>query len=147
MFGKIVQILGVPGEERFEVIYGVDCEDFLSLNFGKVFLGNIDPKVTKTSIYGGHIVTPKRDGFKDLIIFNGNLAVENQEEYLLVIIPYAHSIVTSENVKILAGRYHSEGVLEMRNGDTVKVSKNFGNGTVYMAVQAGNEILLVEKSR
>lgn len=106
----------------------------------------MNPDVTKTYIYGGHLVKEKADGFKEVLIFNGELSEEDKEEYLLVIIPDAIQLKT--NSKRIAGRYHDEAILEMYAGDTVEVSKSFnGKGDVYMAVKAGNEMFLIKKSR
>ncbi len=151
MFGKVVQLLGVPAENRFEVSYGIDGVDFKHgirhyLSFGEVTFGNMDPDVTKTYIYGGHLVNEKADGFKEVLIFNGELSEENKEEYLLVIIPFATQLKT--DAKKIAGRYPYEAILEMYAGDTVEVSKSStGSRDIYMAVQAGNEMFLIKKSR
>lgn len=67
------------------------------------------------------------------------------EERLWVIIPWSSEIKTSG--KRIAGRYPEEAILEMKAGDTVTVSKFGAKPEVYMAVQAGNELLLVKKNR
>lgn len=151
MFGKVVQLLGVPLEDGFEMVYGIDGVDFKhsvrhDLSFGEVTFGNMNPDVTKTYIYGGHLVKEKADGFKEVLIFNGELSEEDNEEYLLVIIPYAAQLKTE--AKKIAGRYPHEAILEMYAGDTVEVSKSSnGSRDIYMAVQAGNEMFLIKKSR
>ena len=63
---------------------------------------------------------------------------------LFVIIPYATRIVS--NSKKIAGIYSTEAILEMHEGDIVELSKGVGFET-YMAVRAGNELLLVKKTR
>lgn len=151
MFGKIVQLLGVPARNEFKVVYGIGGVDFKhsvrhQLNFGEVTFGNMNPDVSKTYIYGGHLVNEKADGFKEVMIFNGELSEEDNEEYLLVIIPYAFQLKT--NAKKIAGRYPNEAILEMYAGNTVEVSKSSnGKRDIYMAVKAGNEMFLIKKSR
>lgn len=151
MFGKVVQLLGIPLENGFEVIYGIDGIDFkhgvrYELSFGDITFGNINSDITKTYIYGGHLVKEKADGFKEVLIFNGELSEEDNEEYLLVIIPYATQLKTE--AKKIAGRYPHEAILEMHAGDTVEVSKSAnGSRDIYMAVQAENEMFLIKKSR
>ena len=68
------------------------------------------------------------------------------EERLFVIIPWSAEIKTSG--KQIAGRYPEEAIIEMHAGDTVIVTKGSDiESEVYMAVQAGNELLLVKKKR
>lgn len=150
MFGKVVQLLGIPLEDGFDTIYGIDGDSKHSvrhtLSFGEVTFENMNPDVTKTYIYGGHLVNEKADGFKEVLVFNGELSEEDNEEYLLVIIPNAIQLKT--NSKKIAGRYPNEAILEMYVGDTVEVSKSSnGRRDVYMAVKAGNEMFLIKKSR
>lgn len=146
MFGKIAQLRGKEAQAGYEVVYGIDnpIAGRYSLAFGSISFGNM--YATTTYIYGGHIVEEKSDGYKDILIFNGELTSSDTEEYLLVIIPYASQLKTDS--KKIAGRYYHEAILEMHNGDTVEVSKNsFGKREVYMAVQAGNEVFLIKKER
>lgn len=150
MVGKIVQLLGKQMQDGFEVIYGIDDQINESrsypLGFGEVKLGNIAPNVTTTYIYGGHIVNDGEDGFKEVIIFNGELPHDAKEEYIVAIIPYAGQLTT--NAKRIAGRYYYEAILEMHVGDTVEVSKSLaGEKEVYMVVEAGNELFLIKKNR
>lgn len=155
MFGKVVQLIGIPLEDEFKTIYGIDDIDSEidarygtrnDLGFGRVSFAN--PDATKTYISGGHLVEDEGDGFKEVIIFNGELSKEDQEEYLLVIIPRVIGYLKTE-AKRVAGRYiHQEGILEMHDGDTVEVSKGDEECTqIYMAVKAGNEMFLIKKSR
>lgn len=151
MFGKVVQLLQVPLEDGFETVYGISSVDFkhsdrYELSFGEIVFGNINPNITKTYIYGGHLVKEKNDGFKEVLIFNGELSKEDKEEYLLVIIPYAAQL--KSKAKKIAGRYSYEAILEMHVGDTLEVSNSStGSRDIYMAVQAGNEMFLLKKSR
>ena len=97
MFGKVVQLVGNPMKGGFKTVYGIDDVDFqhdgrYDLDFANVTFGDINPNVTKTYIHGGHLVREEKDGFKKVIIFNGELSEEDNEEYLLVIIPYAYKI-------------------------------------------------------
>ena len=146
MFGKIATIKGIPLKDGFEVTYGIDCEDVYILNFGTIMFQNLDPKVTRTYIFGGHHIEEKADGYKDIKIFNGDLSADDQEEYLLVIIPHALQIIS--NSKRIAGRYYTEAILEMHNGDYVGVSKSSdGDLEIYMATKVGNEMFLIKKNR
>ncbi len=146
MFGKVVQLKGKEAQAGYEVVYGIDkpIVGRYSLAFGNISFGNTC--VTTTYIYGGHTIEEKTDGYKDILIFNGELDSGDTEEYLLVIIPYASQLKTDS--KRIAGRYYYEAILEMHNGDTVEVSKNsVGKREVYMAVQTGNEMFLIKKER
>lgn len=150
MFGKVVQLLGNPGETGFNVTYGIDCghDDRHQLSFGTIMFANLalSPCSTKTYIRGGYKVKEKRDGFKDILVFSGHLQKEECEEILLVIVPQAQQMKSS--AKRIAGRYYHEGILEMREGDTVEVSKSLeGEVETYMAVKAGNEMFLIKKTR
>lgn len=133
MFGKIVQI--IEQDKHNEVVYGINDPyvDFATIHFG-------DADATKIYIKGGHLVKDKVDGFKDILIFNGNLDKDAIEEYLLVIIPYAKKI--GSNLARIAGRYYTEAIFEMKESDTVTV-----NDQTFMAVRAGNELFLVKKYR
>lgn len=157
MVGKIVRLEGIPGKSGFEVLYGFDdiptarhipVKEF-STFLVSISFGNLDPDVSRTYIKGGHVITDRKDGFKDILIFNNNLSKEDNEDYLLVIIPYASQLISTS--KKLAGRYYyySEAVLEMYPGDTVTVSKSFAkeDREVFMVVQAGNELFLIKKTR
>ncbi len=155
MVGKIVRLEGISGKSGFEVLYGFDdmpttrhipVKEF-STFLGSISFGNLNPDVSRTYIKGGHIITDRKDGFKDILIFNDNLSKEDNENYLLVIIPYATQLISTS--KKLAGRYYSEAVLEMYPGDTVTVSKSLAkeDREVFMVVQAGNELFLIKKTR
>ena len=146
MFGKLVQLRGKKAEAGYEVVYGIDksIDGRYGLTFGSISFGSENE--TTTYIYGGYIIEDKTDGYKNVLIFNGELESSDKEKYLLVVIPYAAQLKT--NSKKIAGRYYYEAILEMHNGDTVEVSKNsVGKRDVYMAVQAGNEMFLIKKER
>ena len=151
MIGKIVQLIGKTASKDFEIVYGIDEKSFIngrySLNFGEVTLGNRNPDASRTYIYGGHLVNEKGDGFKDVLVFNGDIPGEEVEEYLLLIIP-SGAFQLKTTAKRIAGRYAHEAILEMHPGDTVEVSKNInGPRTVYMAVQAEYEMFLIKRNR
>ena len=151
MFGKIVQLRGVPLEDGFEVEYGValhqDCTvDFESARISAVGISD----VKKKCIYcGAYVISKLHDSFADILLpvfdekyLNPNVDIE---DYLLVIIPYSSKIETT--AKKIAGRYSTEAFLEMHAGDTIKVCKVGANPETYMAVQAGNEMFLIKKNR
>ena len=155
MIGKLVRLEGIPGKDGFEVLYGFDdlpatrhipVKEF-STFLGSISFANLDSNVSRTYIKGGHVIADRKDGFKDILIFNNNLSKEDKEDYLLVIIPYATQLISTS--KKLAGRYYSEVVLEMYPGDTVTVAKSFihENPEVFMVVSAGNELFLIKKTR
>ena len=152
MFGKIVQLLGIPLEDGFEVVEGVEFNPF-----GKVDLQFATLKTLK-SLYSHfkvdlkviycHGVSLKKecDGFKDFLVNNYGMPQETDvEERLWVIIPYSSTIETTS--KKIAGRYPHEAILEMKVGDTVKVNKRGTVFEMYMVVQAGNELFLIKKNR
>lgn len=43
----------------------------------------MNPDVTKTYIRGGHRVKDKGDGFKEILIFNGELSKEDKETSIM----------------------------------------------------------------
>lgn len=147
MYGKVVQLLGKKQSNGFEVVYGIDnhIANRYLLGFGEIILKNSNPGVTTTYMYGGYDVKRLSDGYKKLTIYNGELPKDSIVDQLLVIIPRAEQIITSATR--IAGRYYNEAILEMRDGDTVEVSKNKnGESEVYTAVQKENEIYLVNKT-
>lgn len=151
LFGKMVQVLPNPIEGGFRAVYGIDnveskhqLRNALRLTFGNISFNNMSPNVTKTYICGGYTVKKTAKNFKEILIFNGDLSQEDNEEFLFVIIPYANKIKTKS--KKIAGKYPQEAILEMHEGDTLELSKN-GKKDIFMAVKAGNEIFLIRKSR
>lgn len=158
MLGKIVMLHGAPFEEGFRVQYGIERRNYLGvydMEFATLDFEPGSPEMSilerKTYIQGGYKVEDERDGFKKINIYGGDdFILKNgkdlNEEYLLVIIPWARHIVT--NLKRIAGRYYYEAIYEMHAGDTIEVSKSSsGPREVYMAVQAGNEMFLIKKNR
>lgn len=153
MFGKVVTITGVEFSSDFKVCYGIHHEVFKRLHrhplgFAELLFSNCAPDATGTYIYGGHQVKEKGDGFKEIMVFNGNLEKDDKEEYLLAIIPWANNLKTTATK--IAGRYPTEAILEMRAGDTLEVScwhDARQEVHVYMAVEAGNEMFLIKKTR
>lgn len=144
-FGKIVRLLGIPCEENFEIVYGLVPNGCGKYVFYMATL-SINPKLSHKYINGGIIVESKKYGFKDITICNGELREGDSEQILLVIIPYSAQIVTSATQ--VAGRYPTEAILCMKDGDFVEVSKSVSSKKIiYMAVKAGNELFLVKKTR
>lgn len=152
MLGKLVQLLGVPMEDGFRVVEGVDFRwdgkvdfDFATL----VLLHNPFKEDYKVTYCWEFWLDRQHDGFKDFTVNNLNLGngpeEKEIEERLWVIIPYSSTIVTT--AERIAGRYPTEAILKMKAGDTVKVHKGSAVPEVYMAVQAGNELFLVKKNR
>lgn len=148
MVGKIAQLIG-NNDNGFEVIYGIS--DYIMINryilgFAEILLGHSTDNETATYIYGGYLVEEKGDGYKQVIIFNKELPKDAVEEYILVIIPYAAQLKT--NSKRIAGRYYYEGIFQMKEGETIEVSKDFTKKKdVYMVVKAENELFLIKKNR
>lgn len=166
MFGKIVQLVGNPQDKSLnrslDIVYGITTNpaNRFPLNFGEIILAHqptehqiytlgrdfVIPRF-HTYIHGGHRVEDKGDGFKEILIFNGLLSVRDVEKYLLVVIPHAPFEFSTTGKKI-AGRYPYEGIVELRNGDTIKVLCNaYGISDTFMAVQVQNELFLIKKER
>ena len=166
MFGKILQLVDNPQDtslnRSLNIVYGITPNEVnrFPLNFGEIVLGAKPSKSQFnllgkdfvlsrifTYIYGGHSITDKGDGFKEITIFNGLLSVHDVEKYLLVVIPHAPFEFSTTGKKI-AGRYPYEGIVELHNGDTICVLCNsYGVYDTFMAVQAGNELFLIKKER
>ena len=150
MFGKIVQLRGIPLEDGFRVEYGIDFPWYLVADFGfaTISLAGVNPAPAHYTYIFWHIIDKENDGFKHFLIqyAKKNMYSEKDvEEYLFVIIPHSAKIETS--AKKIAGRYPEEAILEMHAGDTVKVCKGGADPETYMAVQAGNELFLIKKNR
>ena len=152
MFGKVVLLTEIKLDNGFHVSYGIHNEVFQRtyrqrIGFADIAFANRGPQTSRIYIRGGHHISDKHDGVKEVLVFNGCLESNEKEEYLLVIIPHATYLKT--NAKRIAGRYPEEAVLEMHVGDTVEVSK-FATGHnlhTFMAIEAGNEMFLIEKTR
>ena len=153
MLGKIVQLRGDPMKDGFRVVEGVDfCVlGIADLRFATLVLGHNPMRNDYHLTYCWEFTIEKEDdGFKEILVNNLTivdcLPEENVvEERLLVIIPWSSEIKTT--CKRIAGRYPEEAILEMKAGDTVTVNKGGAKPEVYMAVQAGNELMLVKKNR
>ena len=153
MFGKVVTLTGVKLSSDFNVCYGIHDELFKrfhrhQLGFAELLFGNCSPDATGTYIRSGHWVKEKGDGFKEITVFNGDLEKDDKEEYLLVIIPRANYLKTTATK--IAGRYPTEAILEMHAGDILEVSCYHDakqDVHVYMAVEVGNEMFLIKKTR
>ena len=153
MLGKIVQLLGVPMEDGFRVVEGVEfcVYGIADLRFATLISYENPRKNNYTVTYcWGFNLHKQHDGFKDFLV--NNCALKNGmpeekdiEERLLVIIPHFTEFKTK--CKKLAGRYPEEGIIEMKVGDTVTVNKIGAKPETYMAVQAGNEMFLVKKKK
>lgn len=153
MLGKIVQLLGVPMEDGFRVVEGVNFSRFntADLRFANLTLLENHHKddYNVTYCWGVHL-DKEHDGFKEFSVNNlalkdGMPEEKDVEERLWVIIPHSSKIETTG--KRIAGRYPAEAILEIKAGDTVKVNKAGAVPEIYMAVQAGNELFLVKKKR
>lgn len=153
MFGKLVTLTGVELSSDFNVCYGLPDELSKKLKRYELAFANVEfscgrPDATVTYIYSGHWVREKGDGFKEIMVFNGELERDDKEEYLLVIIPRANYLKTTATK--IAGRYPNEAILEMRAGDTLEVSCWYDarqDVHVYVAVEVGNEMFLIKKTR
>lgn len=153
MLGKIVQLLGVPMEDGFRVVEGVEFCVYgtADLRFATLISYENPRKnnYTVTYCWGFHL-DKQHDGFKDFLV--NNCALKNGmpeekdiEERLWVIIPWSSEIKTTATK--IAGRYPEEALLEMKVGDTVTVQKDSTCPETYMVVQGGNELFLVKKKR
>ena len=150
MLEKIVELRSIPLKNGYEIIYGADFdqEDKVDFGFSKLFLGTGYMKPVHETYAHGHMLMKEKDLFKDFLLNNTENEIDPNEieEQLLVIIPYSTIIETTS--KKIAGRFPTEAILEMRSGDTVKVSKGSKKESeTYMVVQAGNELFLVKKNR
>lgn len=153
MFGKVVTLTGVELSSDFNVCYGIHDELFKrfhrhQLAFAELLFSNCAHDATGTYIRSGYWVKEKGDGFKEITVFNGDLEKDDKEEYLLVLIPWANYLKTTATK--IAGRYPTEAILEMRAGDILEVSCWYDarqDVHVYMAVEVGNEMFLIKKTR
>ena len=148
MLGKIVQLLGIPLEDGFEVKYGIEADEYrkIDLKFATLSLsGPISEENYITHIWY-YWERNKSDGFIEFLIqIPDKIYEKDVEDFLFVIIPYSSKINTTG--KKVAGRYPTEAILEMKAGDTVTVNKGGAEEETYMAVQAGNELFLIKKNR
>lgn len=150
MFGKIVQLRGIPLEEGFKVEYGMDFpwNGIADVRFATITLAGISPNPAHYTYIFGYMLKKEPDGFKDFLIQYAKKDLYSEkdvEDYLFVIIPHSTKIETT--AEKIAGRYPEEAILEMHAGDTVKVNKGGAEPENYMAVQAGNELFLIKKNR
>ena len=156
MVGKIVRLLGVPMSEEFEVQYGIPetPKGVFDARFATIKLANLSNSAESgleppfTYIYGGYIVQDLKDAYKEIIICNKqkeDIPVSAVEDTLLVIIDFGWF---ETSAKKIAGRFEYEGILEMHAGDVIYISKglNYIKKT-FMAVQVGNELILIKKER
>lgn len=150
MFGKIVQLRGIPLEDGFRVEYGMDfpytC--IADVRFATISLAGVGPNPAHYTYVFGYMVKEKHDGFITFLVQYAKedmYSEKDVEDYLFVIIPNSAKIETT--AKKIAGRYPEEAILEMHAGDTVKVNKGGADPETYMAVQAGNELFLIKKNR
>ena len=153
MIGKVVQLLEKEYDYGFNVVYGIHdlvCKNAFRhmLAFAEIQYSNRSLGSTRTYISKGYNVEDVNLNFKIITVFNGYLAPADKEEYLLVCIPQAQFINTT--AKKIAGRDNKEAILEMRAGDTVELTRFSDRGKnkyVYIAVEAQNEMFLIEKTR
>ena len=146
MFGKIVQLRGIPLEDGFKVEYGVEVDKYRKVDLRFAMLSVAGHVENYSTYIWYYMIDKKHDGFIDFIIQNATgIEERDEEDFLFVIIPHSAKIETT--AKQIAGRYPEEAILEMHAGDTVKVCKGGADPETYMAVQAGNELFLVKKNR
>lgn len=153
MLGKIVQLLNVPLKDEFSIVEGIEfCKaGKANLKFASLTLMCNPFKDDYNVTYCWEFLPRKQnDGFKDIWVNNSCLVdskpeKEIIEERLWLIIPWASKIETT--AKKIAGRYPDEAILEMKAGDTVTVNTVCAKEETYMAVQAGNELFLLKKTR
>ena len=153
MLGKILQLRGIPMEDGFRVVDGVDfcIYGIADLRFATLIsYENPRKNSYKVTYCWGFHLDKQHDGFKDFHVNNcalkdGMPEEKDVEERLWVIIPWSSEIKTT--AKKIAGRYPEEAILEMKVGDTVTVQKDSTHPETYMVVQGGNELFLVKKNR
>lgn len=155
MVGKIVRLLGVPMSEEYEVQYGIPETHngkYEKLQFATIQLANhsssdeVEPPCTY--FYGDYQVEDGTDGYKTILIFNKakeDLTMDTIEDTLLVIIELSWFDTSAKKV---AGRQDYEAILEMQAGDKIYCSKGLNyDKQLFMAVQVGNELMLIKKNR
>lgn len=153
MLGKILQLRGIPMEDGFRVVDGVDfcIYGIADLRFATLIsYENPRKNSYKVTYCWGFHLDKQHDGFKDFHVNNcalkdGMPEEKDVEERLWVIIPWSSEIKTT--AKKIAGRYPEEAILEMKVGDTVTVCKGSDAVETYVVVQGGNELFLVKKNR
>lgn len=153
MVGKVVQLLEKEFDYGFKIVYGIHdlvCKNAFRhrLAFAEIQYSNRSPGSTRTYISKGYSVEETNLDFKIITVGNGYLDKDDKEEYLLVCIPKADNLSTT--AKIIAGRNKKEAILEMRAGDTVELTRFSDRRKykyVYIAVEAENEMFLLEKTR
>lgn len=153
MIGKVVQLLEKEFDHGFKVVYGIHslvCKNSFRhrLDFAEIQYSNRTPGSTRTYISKGYSVEDGNGDFKIITVWNGYLEQKDKEEYLLVCIPKADNINTT--AKIIAGKNNRSAILEMRAGDKVELTRfcdRSKNKYVYIAVEAENEMFLIEKTR
>ena len=154
MVGKIVRLLGVPLSEKYEVQYGIPETNngIYDVRFATLQLANFSSpcgvETPCTYIYGGYQIKEGKDGIKNILIFNNEkdkIPKDAVEDTLLVIIELAWF---DTSAKKIAGRQSYEAILEMHAGDTIYCSKGLNYPKqLFMAVQVGNELMLIKKDR
>ena len=153
MLGKIIQLKNQIYEDGFKVIDGLEFSAFGNADFRFAILsvGCTLLRENQHVVYCWDIIT-KQDiyGYKDFLVnaykpYGQKPEAEFKEEVLWVLVPYA-PLIKTEAEKI-AGRYPEEGIFKMHVGDTIVLQKKEGIPETYMAVRAGNEMVLVKKNR
>lgn len=155
--GKLVQVVKKPLSDEFETIYGMECGNTgrCLLDFAEVMFNDASGLSPTCYIqHAGYEVLSGDDNFKQILIYNGRVLEEDEESYLLVVVPFGlHGF--SSTAKRIAGRYPYEAILEMHEGDILevtpfhcgKVGKSFIPSQKFVATRAFNEMFLVKKTR
>ncbi len=149
MVGKIVQLLGIPLQKGFQVvygIYGIDPEHSdRKLDFGTITFQRLDLEASKTH-FNGYFIEQIFDGLMEkLVISNCEIEKDDEESSLMVIIPELSKLKTKS--KRIIDEYSNEAILEMYEGDTVEVSRSVnGDSEVYKAVKKGRKMFLIQES-
>ena len=153
MIGKVVQLLENEYDYGFKVVYGIHdlvCKNAFRhrLAFSEIQYINRILGSTRTYISNGYSVEEVNCDFNIITVGNGYLDPKDKEEFLLVCIPKADNLSTT--AKIIAGKKNREAILEMCAGDKVELTRYSNRSKkryVFIAVEAENEMFLIEKTR
>ena len=140
--GKICRLMQKTGSE-FDVVYwfGVNSQNLYSFNFGTIRFSK-DTDKPKTYI-SGISVHEQFDSYFNIIVEPADYNLNDNEAYLLVIIPDAWNIKASKHR--IAGRYFSEAVFILEAGDTLEASTGPVADTVHYVVEKKNHELYLTK--
>jgi len=152
MLGKIVMLKGIPLEDGFKVYEGVEFKEgkFCEFAFAELTLLELPKKSYQPTYCWGIEQKESTDGHNKFLVNNLGLSDNKPEkdfaeDRIWVIIPHAAAINTT--AKKIAGRNPCYGIFEMKRGDFIKVKKAGAKAELYMAVNAGNEMFLIKRTR